>query len=91
MSRGQSAIQVVRQPDGVTVIRPTPTWPAASPLVHRRCTPANIFAFVEPMIDKDTKQLRIKPEDEIVAATLLTYDGAIVHPAFAPAGKGGAL
>jgi NAD(P) transhydrogenase subunit alpha len=51
----------------------------------------NIFAFVEPMIDKDTKQLRIKPEDEIVAATLLTYDGAIVHPAFAPAGKGGAL
>ncbi len=44
----------------------------------------NIFAFVEPMIDKATKALVIKRDDEIVAATLLTADGAIVHPAFAP-------
>jgi NAD(P) transhydrogenase subunit alpha len=52
----------------------------------------NIFAFVEPMIDKDTKQLGIRRDDEIVAATLLTADGAIVHPQFAPkpmAGAGG--
>jgi proton-translocating NAD(P)+ transhydrogenase subunit alpha len=44
----------------------------------------NIYAFVEPMIDKETKALNIKRGDEIVAATLLTADGAIVHPAFAP-------
>ena len=44
----------------------------------------NIFAFVEPMIDKTTKSLAVKRDDEIVAATLLTADGAIVHPAFAP-------
>jgi H+-translocating NAD(P) transhydrogenase subunit alpha len=44
----------------------------------------NIYAFVEPMIDKATKSLSIKRDDEIVAATLLTADGAIVHPAFAP-------
>jgi NAD(P) transhydrogenase subunit alpha len=44
----------------------------------------NIYAFVEPMIDKTTKELAIKRDDEIVAATLLTADGAIVHPAFAP-------
>ena len=43
----------------------------------------NIYAFVEPMIDKETKGLNIKREDEIVAATLLTAGGAIVHPAFA--------
>jgi NAD(P) transhydrogenase subunit alpha len=43
----------------------------------------NIYAFVEPMIDKEAKALRIKRDDEIVAATLLTADGAIVHPAFA--------
>src|SRR5688500_18685458 len=52
----------------------------------------NIFAFVEPMIDKDTKELSIKRDDEIVAATLLTADGAVVHPQFAPkpaAGDGG--
>jgi NAD(P) transhydrogenase subunit alpha len=44
----------------------------------------NIYAFVEPMIDKATKELKVKREDEIVAATLLTADGAIVHPAFQP-------
>jgi NAD(P) transhydrogenase subunit alpha len=44
----------------------------------------NVYAFVEPMIDKGTKELKVKREDEIVAATLLTADGAIVHPAFAP-------
>src|SRR5688500_7816786 len=52
----------------------------------------NIFAFVEPMIDKETKELTIKRDDEIVAATLLTADGAVVHPQFAPrpaAGEGG--
>ncbi len=52
----------------------------------------NIFAFVEPMIDKDTKELSIKRDAEIVAATLLTADGAVVHPQFAPkpaAGEGG--
>jgi NAD(P) transhydrogenase subunit alpha len=52
----------------------------------------NIYAFLEPMIDKSTKELRINRGDEIVAATLLTADGAVVHPAFAPkaaAGEGG--
>jgi NAD(P) transhydrogenase subunit alpha len=52
----------------------------------------NIFAFVEPMIDKETKELSIKRDDEIVAATLLTAEGAVVHPQFAPkpaAGEGG--
>jgi NAD(P) transhydrogenase subunit alpha len=44
----------------------------------------NIYAFVEPMIDKGTKSLVIKREDEIVAATLLTHEGAVVHPGFAP-------
>ena len=46
----------------------------------------NIYAFVEPMIDKATKALSINRKDEVVAATLLTADGAIVHPAFAAKG-----
>ncbi len=49
----------------------------------------NIFAFVEPMIDKETKSLKINRNDEIVAATLLTADGAVVHPAFATETSGG--
>jgi NAD(P) transhydrogenase subunit alpha len=48
----------------------------------------NIYAFVEPMIDKSTKSLAIKRDDEIVAATLLTADGSIVHKAFVPKAGG---
>jgi NAD(P) transhydrogenase subunit alpha len=50
----------------------------------------NIYAFVEPMIDKESGELKIDRDDEIVAATLLTHAGSIVHPNFAsqPA-KGG--
>ena len=43
----------------------------------------NLFAFVETMIDKETKTLAINWDDELVKATLLTRDGAVVHPAFA--------
>jgi H+-translocating NAD(P) transhydrogenase subunit alpha len=43
----------------------------------------NLFAFLESMIDKETKTVVVRPEDELVKATLLTHGGAIVHPAFA--------
>ncbi|NDA48783.1 MAG: NAD(P)(+) transhydrogenase (Re/Si-specific) subunit alpha, partial [Alphaproteobacteria bacterium] len=44
----------------------------------------NLLAFVETMIDKESKQLSIKWDDELVQATLLTRDGAIVHPSLLP-------
>ena len=44
----------------------------------------NLFSFLETMIDKTTKALAINWEDELVKATNLTRDGAIVHPAFQP-------
>jgi NAD(P) transhydrogenase subunit alpha len=43
----------------------------------------NLLAFLETMIDKDAKALKVDWEDELVKATLLTCDGAIVHPNFA--------
>jgi len=51
----------------------------------------NIYAFVEQMIDKESGELKIDRDDEIIAATLLTHDGSIVHPNFAsqPAKDGG--
>jgi NAD(P) transhydrogenase subunit alpha len=42
----------------------------------------NLLAFVETMVDKETKSLSPKWDDELVKATLLTRDGAIVHPNF---------
>ncbi|MGE3244822.1 MAG: Re/Si-specific NAD(P)(+) transhydrogenase subunit alpha [Beijerinckiaceae bacterium] len=44
----------------------------------------NLFAFLETMIDKDKKELAVNWEDELVTATLLTKDGAVVHPNFQP-------
>lgn len=40
----------------------------------------NLFNFISPMIDKATKGLKINWEDEIIKATLITKDGAVVHP-----------
>jgi NAD(P) transhydrogenase subunit alpha len=44
----------------------------------------NLYAFVETLIDKATKSLAVKWDDELVKATLLTRDGAIVNPNFQP-------
>jgi len=42
----------------------------------------NLFAFLEIMIDKASKSLVVPWDDELVKATLLTRDGAVVHPNF---------
>jgi NAD(P) transhydrogenase subunit alpha len=42
----------------------------------------NLLAFLTPLIDKETKALKIDWEDEIIKATALTRGGQIVHPAF---------
>jgi H+-translocating NAD(P) transhydrogenase subunit alpha len=42
----------------------------------------NLYSFVETLVDKESKTLAVKWEDELVKATCLTRDGAIVHTAF---------
>jgi H+-translocating NAD(P) transhydrogenase subunit alpha len=44
----------------------------------------NLLNFVELLIDKNTKTLAVNWDDEIVKATALTRDGAVVHPSFQP-------
>ncbi len=44
----------------------------------------NLLTFLETMIDKKEKQLAVNWDDELIKATLLTSDGAIVHPNFQP-------
>ncbi|MGE5535576.1 MAG: Re/Si-specific NAD(P)(+) transhydrogenase subunit alpha [Acidobacteriota bacterium] len=44
----------------------------------------NLLTFLETLIDKKTKTLAISWDDEIVKGTLLTRDGAVVHPNFQP-------
>jgi H+-translocating NAD(P) transhydrogenase subunit alpha len=44
----------------------------------------NLLTFLETLIDKKEKKLAIKWDDEIVKGTMLTRDGAVVHPNFQP-------
>jgi NAD(P) transhydrogenase subunit alpha len=45
----------------------------------------NLYSFVETLIDKTNKTIAVNWDDELVKATLLTRDGAVVHPNFQPA------
>jgi len=44
----------------------------------------NLYAFLEILVDKPSKALAVKWDDEIVKATALTRDGGVIHPSFAP-------
>jgi len=44
----------------------------------------NLFSFIETLVDKSTKTLDVKWDDELVKATALTKDGAVIHPNFQP-------
>jgi len=45
----------------------------------------NLLAFVETLVDKDSKTVKINFDDELVKATVLTHGGKVVHPNFAGA------
>ncbi|MGW9229453.1 Re/Si-specific NAD(P)(+) transhydrogenase subunit alpha [Pseudorhizobium sp. NPDC055634] len=45
----------------------------------------NLFAFLETMVSKESKEFAINPDDELVKATMLTHGGQVIHPAFAEA------
>jgi NAD(P) transhydrogenase subunit alpha len=44
----------------------------------------NLVTFLDILVDKKAKTLAVNWDDEIVKATALTRDGAVVHPSFAP-------
>src|SRR5579883_3020954 len=44
----------------------------------------NLYAFLEILIDKKAKAIAVNFDDDIIKATALTRDGAVVHPNFKP-------
>src|SRR6516162_7675262 len=44
----------------------------------------NLYALLEILVDKTAQSLAVKWDDEIVKATALTRDGAMIHPGFQP-------
>ena len=71
--------KVVTTDNGVTIVGhtnvPGRVATSASQLYAR-----NLLAFLETLIDKTEKKLAINWDDELVQATVLTRDGAVVHP-----------
>jgi NAD(P) transhydrogenase subunit alpha len=45
----------------------------------------NLFNFLSAFFDKKAGTLTLPPDDEIVKGVILTREGKVVHPAFAPA------
>ena len=73
--------EVVTTANGVKILGygnlATRLAPTASSLYAK-----NLLNFLDTMIDKKEKTLAVNWEDELVKATLLTRDGALVHPMF---------
>ena len=44
----------------------------------------NLLSFIETLYDKAARSLAVKWDDELVKATALTKDGAVIHPNFQP-------
>ena len=80
---GAKAGETVVTPNGVTILGylnvPGRLAATASSLYAK-----NLYAFLETMIDKKEQVLAVNWDDELVAATNLTREGAIVHPQFKP-------
>jgi NAD(P) transhydrogenase subunit alpha len=73
--------QIVVSPNGVKIIgfaNLAGRLPATASSLYAK----NLQAFVETLIDKQSKTLAINFDDELVKATLLTKQGALVHPNF---------
>jgi NAD(P) transhydrogenase subunit alpha len=80
---GSAFGEIVETPNGVTIIGhanfPSRIAVDASALYAR-----NLLAFLQLIIAKDNT-LKIDTEDEIVKGTLLTREGAVVHPSLVSA------
>jgi NAD(P) transhydrogenase subunit alpha len=84
---GAKAGEVVTNDRGVKIVGhvnvPGRLAATASSLYAR-----NLYAFVETLIDKDSKALAINWDDELVKATNLTRGGSVVHASFQPKTEG---
>ena len=78
---GSVAGETVVTPGGVTILGPL-NVPSHIPVDASQLYARNLMAFLALIVDKE-KHLKIDTADEIVKATLLTRDSAIVHPQFA--------
>jgi len=68
---------------GVKIIGPA-NLPAELPTDCSALFARNLLNFITPMVDKETRALKIDMNDEVVKGTLVTQNGQVVHPALGP-------
>jgi NAD(P) transhydrogenase subunit alpha len=71
--------------NGVTILGPT-NLAGEVPVNASSLYAKNLLAFLETMIDKKEKALKVNWDDEIIKGTLVAKDGKIVHPSLQPKG-----
>jgi len=71
--------------NGVTILGPT-NLAGEVPVNASSLYAKNLLAFLETMIDKKEKTLKVDWDDEIIKGTLVAKDGKIVHPSLQPKG-----
>jgi NAD(P) transhydrogenase subunit alpha len=79
---GSRADEVVTTANGVKIVGYA-NMPARIAVDASQLYARNLLAFLSLIIDAD-RQLKIDATDEIIKATLLTQNGAVVNPALAP-------
>jgi proton-translocating NAD(P)+ transhydrogenase subunit alpha len=72
--------KAIEHNNGVLILGPT-NLAGEVPVNASSLYAKNLLAFLETMIDKKEKALKVNWDDEIVKGTLLAKDGRIVHPA----------
>ncbi len=70
---------------GVTIIGPL-NLAGDVPVNASSLYAKNLLAFLETMIDKKDKTLKVNWDDEIVKGTLVAKDGKVIHPSLQPKG-----
>ena len=79
---GSRPEEVVLTPNGVKIIAPT-NMPSRIAADASQLYARNLLSFLSLLVDKD-RGLKIDTSDEIIKATLLTENGAVVNPSLAP-------
>jgi NAD(P) transhydrogenase subunit alpha len=79
---GSRAEEIVTTPNGVSIIAPA-NMPSRIATDASQLYARNLSSFLALLVDPD-KRLKIDTSDEIIRATLLTENGAIVNPLLAP-------
>jgi NAD(P) transhydrogenase subunit alpha len=83
--------QVVEK-HGVTIVGYA-NWPSRVAVSASSLYSRNLFNFLQLMVDKESKQLKVNMEDQLVSGTRLTQEGEVIHERvkdLVPAkGKGG--